>query len=403
MPSELLARASATARSGVPAPARSASRSEPTGFVGQEDYRRLFWMALKAAHRVSENKRQGYCRRVVRGDHVLVEMRPLDGLRERASFGGLFHCGRNGCPLCGPKIAAERAADIALAITSWFHQGGRVAFATWTMPHSRAQSLHELLDGMTASQRAVYDDRVSKRLLRAHSIGQILKLETTHGPNGWHPHRHELVFLQGEATDDQAQELSAARFRAWSNSLERQGLGRASVKGHDFRLLELDQARHEVAKYVAKSAGHELAAAGTKRARGEHRSPLELLIDLARLGLVDDRDLWLEHEKAMHGKRVLRWSPRLRARLLRDVPEISDQEAADSTDGAGRVIAAIGEDTWRRVWRFKHPPSVLLAAAELYDTDEDRADAVARYLTRHDLGEISSGPATPAQEALAAV
>lgn len=380
----------------APAAARSAARSEPTGFGGPEDYRRLFWRALKVAHRVTENKRQAFCRRVIRGDHVSIEMRPHRRGGDRASFGGLFHCGRNGCPVCGPKIAAERAADIALAITSWYAQGGRVAFSTWTMRHGAAQSLVGLLGAMGRAWTAVRQNKTPRALREAHSVGEIVKLETTVGRQGWHPHKHVLTFLKPGTTDEAAAALDAAEFRAWSASLERQGYGTADRKGHEHRVLELGQAHELVADYVAKSLGHELAAAGTKRARGENRTPLELLLDLDAVGLDADRRLWLEHEAAMSGKRILRWSPGLRDRLIGDLgPELSDQEAADSDDGAGRVIALIGEDTWRRVWRFRHPPSVLLSAAEAYEDDVDRADAVARYLARHGLGELEAGQSNP--------
>jgi len=263
--------------------------------------------------------------------------------------------------------------------------------ATWTMRHDATRRLSELLEGLRVASNAVHQNKTPRRLLAAHSIGQVRKLEVTVGlRHGWHPHHHELIFLAPGTTDAQAQAVDDSRLAAWSRSLERQGFGSADRKGHEFRILDLDQAQEKVAEYVAKSAGHELAAAGTKRARGQSRTPLELLIDLGRFGEDSDRRLWLEHEQAMHGKRVLRWSPGLRAQLLGELPELTDQEAADSTDGVGRVIATIGVETWRRVWRSKHPPSVLLAAAELYDTDEDRTDAVARYLARHDLGQLQN-------------
>ena len=373
-----------------------AVRSEPTGFGGPEDYRRLFWRALRVVHLVTENKRQAFCRRVVRGELVTVEKRAVARGSDRASFGGLYHCGLNGCPLCGPKIAAERAVDIALAISSHYHAEGRVAFANWTMRHDRSQALAELLGGLGRAYRAAGYNKTPRRLLEAHSVGQIRKLETTHGAKGWHPHSHELIFLTSATTDDQAHELSESRFSAWSASLERQGFGKANLKGHEFRILDLDQAQEKIAEYVAKSAGHELAAAGTKRGRGQNRTPLEILVDLGELGQEADRRLWLEHERAMKGKRVLRWSPGLRRRLLsQQLPELSDQEAADSTDGLARIIAAVGVDTWRRVWRSPGGPTVLLSAVELYDDDDDARDSLARYLARHGLGQLEAVTSKP--------
>jgi hypothetical protein len=378
------ARNSATAT-----PAAERPRSEPTGFDGP-DPRGLFWRAQRMAWKITQNKRQAWCRRVIRGDAVTVTKRPRANGKDRAGFEGLFHCGRNGCPLCGPKIAAERAADIALAITAHYAAGGRVASATWTMRHNGAQRLGDLLEGLGKAYRAVRDNKVPKRLLKRHSIGQIRKLETTHSPaNGWHPHHHELVFLKPGTTDEEAAELDRARFAAWSSSLERQGFGTADLVGHTFRVLDLDQAHELVAGYVAKSVGHELAAAGTKRGRGESRTPLELLIDLDRDGLDADRRLWLEYEQAMHGKRVLRWSPGLREQLLGDeLSELSDQEAADSTDGGARIIAAIGEDTWRRVCRGTHEPSVILDWAEAYEDDDQAREHIGEQLRAHELGEL---------------
>src|SRR5579875_1543248 len=120
-------------------------RSEPTGFVGPEDLRRQFWLALKTAHRVTENPRQAFCRWVprkvwkedgsVETSLIVVEMR-ADRQRDRASFSGLFHCGYWTCPLCGPKIAAEGGGRLSAAITPWLAARRRVAFFNRTMRHS---------------------------------------------------------------------------------------------------------------------------------------------------------------------------------------------------------------------------------------------------------------------------
>jgi hypothetical protein len=342
------------------------------------------------AWKISRNHRQGWCRRVVRGDAVTITKRPRANGKDRAGFEGLFHCGRNSCPMCGPKIAAERAADIALAIAAHYHAGGRVAVSTWTMRHDVTQRLADLLAALGKAYRAAGYNKTPKRLLKKYSIGQIRKLESVVGPtNGWHPHNHEAIFLKPGTTDEEARQLDRARFAAWSASLERQGFGTADPKGHDFKILDLDQAQELVAEYLAKSVGHELAAAGTKRGRGESRTPLELLIDLERDGTDADRRLWLEYEEAMHGKRVLRWSPGLREQLLGDdVPELSDQEAADSTDGAARIIAAIGEDTWRRVCRWKYDPSLILDWAEVHDDDDQAREHIAGNFASHGLGEL---------------
>jgi hypothetical protein len=86
---------------------------------------------------------------------------------------------------------------------------------------------------------------------------------------------------------------------------------------------------------------------------------------------------------------VIVWSPGLRERQLSELPEVSDQAAADSTDGPIRLLCALGLDTWKLARSWKHGPSVLLGAAELYDDDADARDCVARYLERHGLGQLA--------------
>ena len=387
-------------------------RPSPTGFDVRSDFRQCFWAALAVAWDVTTNPRQAWCCRVPartwRDDGtaetclIAIEKRPhRDG--ERANFSGLFRCGINGCPMCGPKIAAERAADIAAAITSWYAQGGRVAFSTWTLEHHRGDRLAHLVDLLALGLQAARGQRGKgqKKLrdrLRALTIGEIQKLESTVGPaNGWHPHRHGLTFLKPGVTDDQAAELDAARFDAYRAELARHGVDANEEKGHDFTVLDLGQAHEKIGQYVAKAAGHELAAAGTKRARGENRTPLELLLDLGHYGHVSDLALWQEHEQAMKGRRVLRWSPGLRQRLIGDLPEKTDQEAAESNDGQGRLIGVISEPTWRKVCRTRGGPARLLRWAESYDDDEATRDLLGRKLAEHGLGQLLQAGRQPAQ------
>jgi hypothetical protein len=303
------------------------------------------------------------------------------------------------CPICGPRIAVDRAADIALAIAAHYLAGGRVAFITYTLRHKRGQALSDLLRCLARAYRAAGFNKGPKRLLRLYSAGQIRRLEVTVGPNGWHPHLHELLFLEAGVTDHQAHELAEARYAALTGSLERQGLGKSSRSGYDFEILGLDAAHERVAEYAAKSASHELASAGTKWGRGENRTPNQLLGAIARHEATEahDAQLWREYEAAMKGKRVIVWSRGLRDRLLGDeIPEITDQAAAASSDGPTRLVAAIGLETWKRIRSWKHGPAVVLQWAEVYDDDDEARDLLARQLARHQLGELVAG-SQPAQ------
>jgi hypothetical protein len=371
-------------------PAAEAAAWEEAEQCGPEVARRELWAALRWLREGSSIERQRKCRWVPTSDLVAIEKR-----LQRASYSGLQTCGRPGCPACGPKIAAERAADIALALTAWHLAGGTVAMITLTLPHTAAQSLAELLDGLTPAWSAIRANKTPRRLLKAHTAGWIKRLEVTLGRNGWHPHLHVLLFLQPGTTLAELAELADAWYAAWSGRLIRAGLGMPSREhGVDAKRLDLAGGHADIARYVAKteyaaapgslSAALELANAGTKRGRrAGSRSPMQLLADAVRDGLADDVARWREYEQALRGRPHLLWSDGLRARLLAELPELSDQEAAESNDGAGRLLATLDRDTWRLV-RRGHAAHVL-EWAEAFDDDDQAREHVFEQLARHHL------------------
>lgn len=329
------------------------------------------------------------CRRSPRGDHVELKRRiERDG--PRAHYGQLVYCGKPICPLCGSKIAAERAADIALALSAHYAAGGRVMFATYTLRHSRAQRLSALVDGLGRGWAAIRQSKGPRRLLRAHTVGWIKRLEVTVGENGWHPHLHVFRFLKPGVTDDQAAELAAAEFRTWASSLRRQCLGEVDPDhGLVWKVLELTQAHEEIARYAAKSAGLELASAGTKIGRtSSSRSPLQVLQDFGENGELRDRELWFEYVEAMHGRHHLQWSDGLRDQLLADVPELSDEDAAAADDRLGRLLGYLDRDTWRRICEWEPGPAAVLEWAEALDDHEQAAELVRERLADHGLGQL---------------
>ncbi len=360
--------------------------------LDRQGQRRAAWACLRALWKVSTRERQRACRRSPNGDLVAIEKR-LD----RASYSGLQTCGYPSCPCCGPKLAAERAADIALALSEHYSRGGRVALLTLTLRHSRAQRLSDLLDGLGHAWSAIRANKTPRRLLTAHVDGWIKRLEVTTGPNGWHPHLHVLVFLHAGTTDADVDELAAAMFGAWSGRLVREGLGEPTQEqGIDCKVLDLSAAHEKLAEYVAKSAALELASAGTKIGRrAQNRTPMQLLHDVVTVGLAEDLARWHEYEQAMKGRPHVLWSNGLRARLLPGIVELTDEQAAESNDGAARLIASIGLDTWRRIRVSKLGPALVLNWAEVYDDDDEARALLARKLAEHNLGELEAAQPEP--------
>lgn len=345
---------------------------------------------------VKAHRALALCRRGPRGDAVELKRRvERDG--PRAHFAQLVYCGKPICPLCGPKIAAERASDIAVALSAHYAAGGRVMFATYTLRHDRGQRLTTLLTGLSKGWSAIRQNKTPRRLLYAYTAGWIKRLEVTAGGNGWHPHLHVFRFLKPGVTDAQAAELADAEYAAWSRAAARHGLGTPDREhGLSWKVLDLATAHEKVADYAAKTAALELASAGTKRGRrGASRSPLQVLHDFGQNGLERDRALWFEYVEAMHGRHHIEWSQGLRRLLLADVPEVTDEEAAASDDQLGKLLGLLSPETWQRIAFSPGGPARVLDWAELYDDDDEAFDAVERYLGRHGLGHLQRVPRPP--------
>lgn len=219
---------------------------------------------------------------------------------------------------------------------------------TLTVPHEAGQPLGQLWRSMTLALQAVRSGRAYQQVKA--DLGIVVSCtakETTHGPNGWHPHLHLLVFTEKPASADCLFDLLTYTRRAWSAAVQRAGLGRpdplAGVR------VDICYSGADAGLYLAKcqehSVGNELARGDLKSAGEGHRLPFEILADLERFGLVSDRDLWAEYEQVMRGKRALVWSRGYREILGMDA-ELTDEEIA-AADVGGEPVAVLSQDAWR--------------------------------------------------------
>jgi hypothetical protein len=335
------------------------------------------WRVLRHLWALSTIDRQRTCCHHSYGDQVEIRKHA-----DRAHFGNLIHCGLVWtCPLCSVKIAIERAADIAAAITAHYSNGGSVVLVTATLPHARQERLSDTLQLLSGFLKVMRDDYTVKRLRKAHRLGTITRREITDGYNGWHPHVHRLDFIQPGVTDDQVADLEHAERRAYTAAVAAAGRELSAEHGITFRRLDLNAAHELVAGYVAKAAALEMTDPGAKRGRAGHRTPMQLLAEASTSGLDSDWARWWEYEQATKGQYSIRWSNGLRAALIPELgDELTDKAASEATDGLGRLIVAIGLDTWRAVRRSRYGPAQLLQWAELYDEDAEAADLIARKL-----------------------
>jgi hypothetical protein len=237
--------------------------------------------------------------------------------RKRASFRNLLTCGSIWlCPVCAAKISERRAQELLAAVTNWHVNRGSVLLVTYTLRHNRNQPLAEVLNTLQAALKRYKAGKGYQSLITRHGIaGTIRALETTHSFNaGWHPHVHELVFIQpGQPVAG----FQAAARRRWIDSVRAVGGDALHDIGLDVKLGDKD-----VYAYVSKY-GHlpkdtrwtverEVAKAVSKKAAKGGRQPVQLLSDAGE-GDAGAAVLWLEYVEVMKGKRQLVWSSGLRA------------------------------------------------------------------------------------------
>lgn len=352
--------------------------------------------------------RVAMCHRGTYGAPVAIRRSPN---RERAVFSGVQSCGSVWhCPVCAPKIAAERRNELNRAIAAWLGEDlwtgpNHVYFLTYTGQHTAedagAGQLGARLPLMAKALSQLKGSRAFRALMeRAGTAGTIRALEPTFGEmNGWHVHTHELMFAAAGLLHRDGSRLIAWRSpvyrgirRLWAETLIRHGL--AGLKAGDIGSARFKKLRHlfrhcftlqsgaYAAEYVAKygreperdagqwGLGSELTKAHLKRGSGDrpglqrcdHASPWALLND-ALDGDARSGELFREYAIAFHGRRQLYWSPGLKEKL--GIAEVEDEiiALAPEEDCTEHVVE-LGPAAWKVVIAHEARFDVLRVAAE---------------------------------------
>jgi hypothetical protein len=142
-------------------------------------------------------------------------------------------------------------------------------------------------------------------------VGSIRALEVTHGKNGWHPHLHVLLLLDG-AAEHRAKALSVFLFERWKRIIGRLGFGRCTRDAFSFERMTSPE---DAGLYAAKwGPDWELTHGHLKRAGAGGRTPWQILHDVQTSGLAQDARLFQVYAAAFKGARQLTWSRGLRQR-----------------------------------------------------------------------------------------
>jgi hypothetical protein len=317
-----------------------------------------------------------------------------------AGFSGISTCGSVwACPVCSAKILTVRQDELERGLSTWRAAGGTVALITLTMRHHRSQSLRHLWEGLSAAWSGVTSGRDWAREQAAYGspttrtvtsgarkgqevtedrIGWVRVVEATHGDNGWHVHVHAALLLPGTITPEQVDDLGCGMFQRWRDRLIKRGFraplalrdketgerqGGLTIKlwqGESGVLSDYFTKNDYASAEPTKGLAAEVVRGDHKVAKGDNRTPFQILRDITRLGLADDLDLWHEWEEASSGKRQMTWSVGLRAQLLTE-PEQTDEEIAED-EGGGDLEVVLPSETWIAIVRTRTACELLEAA-----------------------------------------
>jgi hypothetical protein len=273
-----------------------------------------------------------------------------------AHYRGVETCGSvTACPVCAAKIRRRRAEEIDEGLRRHLARGGGAAFVTLTFPHDAGMPLARLWTVVSETWRLILSGRHRQGLRALGVIGTIRAIDVTHGRHGWHPHAHVLLFLERPGAEiEELQALHRFLRERWNRRVVALGFREPSTH-RGVRLLPVS-AGDEVGGYLTKvgevdephhTPGLELARGDLKAGRSwGSRSPFAILADWVSMGRDADRRLAEEWIVVSKGRQTLTWSRGLRALVLEDVEERSDEEIAAEEEPA-RVVARLDRDVWR--------------------------------------------------------
>lgn len=363
------------------APLESITNIASAPLAGSAVVQRYFLQSL--ARELMPGERVAWCLRRILPHKETVDILKHD-LAKRAYYRNLMVCASLWhCPVCAARISEARRMELSAAL----NQSVLVpVLVTYTVRHNQGMELRPMLDAVLTAFRKMKGKRAFTDLRDDYRwVGSVRALEVTHGVNGWHPHIHELVLLETVLTPSQEAGLTKALKQSWGKALEAQGYSASWEHG-----VDVESRDSNIREYVAKfghepikqnwSLEHELTKAPVKKARGEGRTPTQLLADYGE-GDIRAGRLWQQYATVFKGRNQLVWSRGLRE-LLGMGKESTDAEAARELPPEARLLGKLTPSQWRAILRADLRGELLDAASTMGDEDFAHwlADAFNRWV-----------------------
>ena len=320
----------------------------------------LKYRLQRGAQKLLPNDRVHKCHRLVNStsEHNLGVDLAINKETGRATFANVQTCGSVWhCPVCAAKISEGRRAELQAAMVTHVAKGGSVLMMTLTYPHTLDLPLEESVKAQSKALRTFKADRQYKNLMKEiGAIGSIRSLEVTHGQNGWHPHTHDLIFINNQ--DPVHQEKLEKLRDIWGKHVFKAGLGH--INEHGFKVNDGQYAAEYIAKFGRESKGwnasSELTKSHIKKGRNGSRTPFDLLRDYLA-GSDSSGALFVEYAEVFKGKRQLYYTPGLKEKL--GIDDVSDEDLAAETLQEKERIGTLDREEWKLILRTNSRGEVL--------------------------------------------
>ncbi len=214
-------------------------------------------------------------------------------------------------------------------------------------------------------------------------LGTVRSLEVTHGINGWHPHVHEVLFMDNyDLIGDKGARARDELTKAWVASLLKAGLGDNSklndmlniawdIRGGDYVSDYINKFGREPLNINGWTISHEVTKANSKSGRVAkmkigneyHYTPFQLL-NYSLEGDKQAGQLFKEFSAAFEGKRMNYWTNGLKDWFgLHDKDDADLAEEPDTEQITEDFVLRLSTDEWSLILKTNTRWECLNAAA----------------------------------------
>jgi hypothetical protein len=294
----------------------------------------------------------------------------------RASFSGLQTCGSIwACPVCASREAAEKGEFILKAL-QWAKRANKKAFMlTLTARHHVRMTLEELETKFKAAWETFTAHRSWKKLKKELGIEHwIAAIEAPYGENGWHYHKHVLLFADFDMMKES--ETQADFVSLWIRCLEIHGL-----EALPERAAKITTGAAVGNSYLTKcgitvtESNGRLEYEMTGSQNKESKNQWELL-EMSYYGNTHAGDLFIEFVSHMTGKKFLTTSHGLGDLValeeLAAGDEASSEDSESSSGDEMQDFAEISPYWWDIVRDTRSMSDVLKVAAKTRNVNRVR-------------------------------